>query len=223
MDAQAFNWHAGLRSVAFHPEFASNGKFYVSLMERRPGDPTQHHYLSDVTVPIVADGVLIEFTADPDSLQVDPFSYRELFRVGMTTYDHTIKQIAFNPHAQPGSEDYGLLYIGHGDGSVKSATAGGGQSRDALGKILRINPLQTATANYGIPDDNPFVGDNTMLDEVFSVGHRNPHHLAFASDGRIFVAEPGRDNIDEINVIESGANYGWSAREGTYVHKGCSV
>lgn len=214
----SINWHAGMRSIAFHPEFSSNGKFYTTVLERRPNDTSALAYLSDVTAPIRADGVLIEWTADPNTFAVDPNSYRQVLRVGTAFYDHTIKQIAFDPYATAGSANYGLLYIGHGDGSDKPATSGGGQNNDALGKILRINPLQSGSSPYSVPVTNPFVGNPAMIDEVYSLGHRNPHHLAFSSNGMLIVAEPGRDNVDEINIVAAGGNYGWSKREGTYVH-----
>lgn len=215
--------HGGLRSIAFHPNFETNGLFYASLMEQRPGVANPADYLSDVANPIVADGVLVEWTYDHDLDRVDPASYRQVFRVGMPVYDHPIKQIAFNPFAAPGEEDFGKLYIAHGDGSVQSATAGGGMLNDALGKILRIIPRRAQNGDpYRVPPANPFVGDPTMLDEVWSLGHRNPHHLAFAEDSNgevhLFAAEAGRDNVEEVNVISPGANYGWPEREGTFVH-----
>ncbi len=212
--------HSGLRSVAFHPDFATNGKLYVSAMEARPADVSGHHYLSDVDAPVQADSVLIEFTQVGGSIA--PASYREVFRVGMPVYDHPIKQIAFDPTAEAGDPDRGLLYIAHGDGSEFSATAGGGQRNDALGKILRIDPLEDGDP-YSVPASNPFVGDPSMLDEVYSLGHRNPHTLAFvpsaSGETLLISAEPGRDNVEEINIIEAGADYGWSSREGTFVHR----
>ncbi|MFK7962401.1 MAG: sorbosone dehydrogenase family protein [Burkholderiaceae bacterium] len=211
-------WHAGLRSFAFHPDFANNGKLYVSLMEERPSNPQAFRYFSDAANPINADSVVIEFTANPQTFVVDNSSYRQVLRVGMPFYDHTIKQISFNPVAAPGSSDYGLLYIAHGDGSEASATAGGGQRNDALGKIIRINPLASGDQPYSIPDANPFIGNDDWLDELYSVGHRNPHHIAFVAAGELLVAEPGRDNIEELNLVKGGGNFGWPAREGTYVH-----
>ena len=206
------NFHVGMRGVAFHPDFTQNGKFYISAMLDRPITATGTRYLSDVTNPIQADGVLMEWTANPDTLEVDPNSYREVFRVGMPVYDHTIKQIMFGPDK--------LLYVAHGDGSVKSASAGGGTNlQDALGKILRIDPLATANGPYTVPATNPFVTAGDALPEIYSYGHRNPHHLAFTETGELIVADSGRDNIDEINLIEVGGNHGWSLREGTYVHK----
>lgn len=216
-------FHGGLRSVAFHPNFAINGLFYTSVMERRPASPNPADYVSDVASPIVADGVLIEWTFDHNADRVDPASYRQVFRVGMPVYDHPIKQISFNPFAESGDVEFGKLYIAHGDGSRQSATAGGGMRNDALGKILRINPrIATNGDPYRIPPDNPFVGDSSIPDEVWSIGHRNPHHLAFARDSggdvRLLVAEAGRDNVEEVNLIEAGGNYGWPEREGTFVH-----
>ncbi len=216
------SFHGGLRSVAFHPGAASNGRFYVSAMTARAGAPAGTRYLSDVAEPIVADSVLLEFRMDPTTGVADPASLREVFRVGMPVYDHPIKQIAFDQTLGPGDPGYGLLHIGHGDGSVQSAIAGGGQNPDALGKVLRIDPLAAGGEPYSVPSDNPFVGDPGMPDEVFSLGHRNPHSIAFATvDGRrvALVAEPGRDNVEEINLLTSGGDFGWPAREGTFVHR----
>ncbi len=214
-------FHGGLRSVAFHPDFESNGLFYTSAMEQRPNNGGAHRYLSDVADPIVADSVLIEWRANLATGQPISTSYREVFRVGMPVYDHPIKQITFNPYARSNDPDYGLLYIAHGDGSVKSAEVGGGQNNDALGKILRIDPTQNGNAPFSVPSSNPFVGQAGMLDEVYSLGHRNPHHLSFGMVGGeavLFAAEPGRDNVEEINIIEPGRDYGWPQREGTFVH-----
>ena len=212
----------GLRSVAFHPEFATNGLFYTSLMERRTSGIPASAYVSDVANPIVADGVVIEWRVDPQTGRVRNDSYRELFRVGTPVYDHTMKQITFNPFAEPGDEDYGLLYVAHGDGSTQAATSGGGLNRDARGKILRVDPRPSGGRAYTVPSTNPFVGDPSMLDEVYSLGHRNPHHLAFAQDStgavHLISAEAGRENVEEVNVINAGGNYGWSRREGTFVH-----
>lgn len=218
----ANSWHGGLRDVAFHPEFPTNGKFYTSIMEDRPADPSLHTYLSDVANPVAGDGVLVEWTYDHITSAVDPSSYREVFRVGMPVYDHPIKNITFNQFAQPGDEDYGLLYIAHGDGSVQSATAGGGQNNDALGKIIRVNPLASGMNSYSVPATNPFVGNPSYLDEFYAIGFRNPHNIRFNQDlnGNVHLicADAGRDNIEEINVIQAGGNYGWSNREGTFVH-----
>lgn len=212
-------FHGGLRSIAFHPDFDQNGRLYVSVMEERPSDPTGHTYVSDVADPIDADGVVIEFTASTNTGIVDPNSYREVLRVGMSVYDHPIKQLAFDPFAT--GAERGLLYIAHGDGSLFSDVAGGGQANDALGKILRVDPRQNGANIYSVPANNPFVGDPAMIDEAWSIGHRNPHQMAFARHGDgsvLIVADAGRDNVEEVNIIDRGGDYGWPQREGTFVH-----
>ena len=215
-------FHGGLRGLAFHPEFDENGRFYTSVMETKPAAPNAADYLSGAAAAVAADGVLVEWQVDEATGLGDPASYRQVFRVGIPFYDHPIKQIAFNPFAESGDADFGLLYVGHGDGSVLSDIAGTGQANDALGKVLRIDPLESGGSPYAVPADNPFVGDANMLDEVWSLGHRNPHHLAFVQDSvggvHLVVAEPGRDNVEEINVVTRGGDYGWSDREGTFVH-----
>lgn len=212
----------GLRSLAFHPEYASNGKFYTTYIGERPADPSQYTYLSDPPNPVVAESVLAEWTVDLQTGQVDEASYREVFRVGMIALDHPIRGVVFNPYAAPGDEDYGLLYVGHGDASEQSAVAGDGQNNDALGKILRIDPLQSGASSYTVPASNPFVGNASLPDEVYALGFRNPHNLTFAPDAsgevRLIATEIGRDNVEEINLVVKGGNYGWADREGVFVH-----
>lgn len=203
--------HGGVRSIAFHPDFNSNQLMYISAMEERPSDPQNFRYVSDVPDPINADSVVIEFTHDPSTKLPVTSSYRLLFRVGMPVFDHPVKQIAFS-----GS----FLYIAHGDGSVQSAIAGGGQRNDALGKILRIDPRENGDQAYSIPTDNPFVASTDFPAEVWAYGFRNPHHICFGQDGTLFVADAGRANVEEVNVVKKGLNYGWSLREGTFVHTG---
>lgn len=209
-------FHGGLRSVAFHPEFATNGKFYTSQMRNRPDNRDGINYISDSAgLNTFTDSTLSEWTVDADG---NLLGHRELFRIGYPAEDHLMKQIVFNPAAAPGSDDYGLLYIGHGDGTPADSF-GNGQNDDALGKILRINPLADGDNPYSIPDSNPFIFDGTWeTDEVYAMGFRNPHHIAFAQDGTTMVADVGRANIEEVNVITSGTNHGWPDREGTFVH-----
>ncbi|KAI0562307.1 Glucose/Sorbosone dehydrogenase [Gracilaria domingensis] len=202
--------HGGVRSIAFHPNFAQNGRVYIAAMESRPTNPRDFYYLSDAQKPIKADSVLLEFIHDFQTGVPNVFTYRNVFRVGMPVFDHPIKQIAFFGN---------YLYIAHGDGSIQSATAGGGQKKDALGKILRVNPLRQGSLPFTVPPGNPFVNKPFMLNEVYAMGFRNPHTISFGKDGTLYVADAGRDNIEEINLVVKGGNYGWSTREGTFVHE----
>lgn len=216
--------HGGLRGFAAHPEFETNGKLYLSFMQDRPDNPFAHNYLGITrsAFDINADSVVSEFTFDHATGEFLTDSYRELFRVGIPVFDHPVKQIRFNQFARPGDDDYGLLYVAHGDAATQQASSGGGQNRqDALGKILRIDPLQSGDDPYSTPH-SPFATDRTTLDEIYALGMRNPHNLSFAEDGdgesRLIVADIGRSNIEEINLVTAGDDLGWSSREGTFRH-----
>lgn len=205
--------HGGLRSVAFHPKFKKNGLLYVSVMQKRNGSPNGLTFFSRPrpgTTIIPADSVVLEFKYDKNQKRVNPSSLRTVLRIGMPKYDHPIKQMAFRGK---------FLYIAHGDGSVQSATAGGGQRNDGLGKIIRIDPRKKKSRAYTIPKSNPFIGNSKWRDELYAVGFRNPHNICFSRSGELFVTDAGRDNVEEINIVKAGGNYGWSEREGTFVHK----
>jgi glucose/arabinose dehydrogenase len=215
------SFHGGAQAVAFHPEFDTNGKFYTSHMESaiNPGPGTT--FLGSSTGFTPADSVVAEWTFNHQSGQVDTNSYREVFRVDLPVYDHPIKQIGFDPFAQQGDESYGLLYVGHGDSGTQNGGTGQDGS-DALGKILRINPLASGGASYTVPATNPFTSDPAVLDEVYATGFRNPHNFSFAQDGqgnsKLIVAGVGQSYAEEVNIVEAGQNYGWREREGLAVN-----
>ena len=169
---------------------------------------------------------MAEWTYNFQTGQVDGNSYRELFRVNMPLEDHPIKQLKFDPYARPGDEDYGLLYVTHGDSNPQNSPNDDPQDRgDALGKMLRINPLQSGADRYTIPATNPFATSNdpNTLKELFAYGFRNPHTFSFNRDAqgkvRILVGDIGRSNVEEVDLVTAGGNYGWTKREGTFVHK----
>lgn len=218
--------HGGLRNTSFHPDFANPGthgygKFYTSQMIRSNNNA---HFIgsSQRGNGIAHDSTVSEWTYDFNQARVNPESYRELFRVKMPVFDHPVKQMTFNQYAKPGDEDYGLLYIAHGDASNQSATFGGGENLDdGLGKILRIDPVQRGFIRYSTPG-NPFTENPSALNEIYAYGLRNPHHISFSLDSsgesHLVTADVGRDNVDEVNIVKSGKNYGWSTREGTFAH-----
>lgn len=223
----------GLQSLAFHPDFdragtPGYGKLYTTMLERRPSNSAGHFYLGD-SMPaagILADGVLAEWTYNHQAGQVDTNSYRELFRVNMPLYDHPIKQARFNPYALPGDGDYGLLYMTHGDSNEKQSSADDPQNlSNAMGKMIRIDPLQSGSDRYTIPATNPFAqsSDPNVLKEIYAYGMRNPHTFSFNQDDtgevHILVGDIGRNNVEEINRVVAGGNYGWPKREGTFQHR----
>ncbi|QDS99575.1 PQQ-dependent sugar dehydrogenase [Adhaeretor mobilis] len=217
----------GLQGIAFHPEFATNGKFYSTAMVNAPSSNAGFNYLGNSIrgSGVNWEGVVAEWTYNSGSGQVDPNSYRELFRVQAPVNDHPLKLPAFDPYAESGDENYGLLFVAHGDANNQNGLNNAQDTMGALGKFLRINPLEdTANSNpYSVPGTNPFVNDPNTLDEIYTLGHRNPHTYSFAQDAngdsQIIVGEIGRNNIEEVNVLQAGGNYGWGPREGTFVHK----
>lgn len=224
---------SGLQAVAFHPDFnhpdqPGYGKLYTSLLESRPDNPSAFFYLGGRSGGgnVASDSVVVEWTFDHDAGQVDPQSYRGVFRVWMPFFDHPIKLAKFNPYAQPGGEDHGLLYVAHGDASPKPSTDDEPLRLDnALGKMIRINPLQAGDEPYTIPATNPFVGSDNpdILQKIYAFGLRNSHTFSFNSDDEgnvhLLAGDIGRNNIEEINLITAGGNYGWPKREGTFVHR----
>lgn len=201
--------HGGLRSIAFHPQYHQNGLIYTSYMETR-GNKTDFKYLSNPpSTSVPADSVVVEWKVNRRTGKPIVSSHREVVRMGVPVYDHTIRQIKFSGN---------LLYITHGDGSEQSRTAGGGQRNDALGKVLRIDPRKRGNAPYTVPSSNPFVRNKKYLEEIYALGFRNPHNLCFSKRRELFVVDVGRDNVEEINIVKAGGNYGWSEREGPFVH-----
>lgn len=210
----------GFGSYAFHPDYVNNGLLYTSHTEK-PGSKTADFTYAD-SIKVTMQWVLTEWkTPNPGSKSFAGES-REILRVNVVTQIHGMQEIAFNPHAKKGEEDYGLLYIGIGDGG--SAENGFDFISDHKGaavwsSILRIDPKGRNSKNgqYGIPKSNPFVGQREKAEEVFAYGFRNPNRIFWDENGRILASEIGHKNIEELNVIEPGKFYGWPVREGSFV------
>jgi glucose/arabinose dehydrogenase len=169
--------------------------------------------------------VLLEWTAkNPAAALYDGAAPRELMRWERPFVNHNGGQLGFNPLSRPGSPDYGLLYIGNADGGSGGDPMGLGQNLNStFGKILRIDPLGTNSANgkYGIPKDNPFANDadpNT-LGEIYAYGARNPQRFAWDSKtGTMYMADIGQGIVEEITTVPKGANLGWRTWEGSYIY-----
>src|SRR5258705_6989902 len=156
-----------------------------------------------------------------------PFSGngREIIRIDMPTAIHGIQEIAFNRLAKPGDEDYGLLYIGIGDGG--SAEIGHplvSEIPDKVwGSIIRIDPSGNNSKNgkYGIPRQNPFykTENEKSVSEIYAYGFRNPHRISWNKSGQLLAVNIGEHNIEALNIIKAGHFYGWPIREGTFVER----
>lgn len=211
----------GFGSFAFHPEFQKNGLLYTSHAEAAKTAIADFHYAD--SIPVALQWVISEWkTAQPGAFPFKGQS-RELFRIDMVTGMHGVQELTFNPNSRPGDEDYGLLYIGIGDGAcVEAGFPFLVQNIEKpWGSILRIDPRGDNSANgkYGVPAKNPFLRhDNKQaLGEVYAYGFRNPHRITWTHDGRMLASNIGQANIESVNLIEPGHNYGWPIREGTFL------
>lgn len=216
--------HAGLGMgfgfVEFHPDFSENGKFYTVHTEgfqlsERPAPDLPHW------PQISRHGIVTEWTAEDPSADTFSGTSRELLRLGFRTNIHGIQQIGFNPTAEPGDEDYGLLYIAVGDGGGATFTDLPQDTTRAEGSLLRIDPLgsNSSSGKYGIPESNPFVDDPLALDEIYAYGFRNPHRFSWDPIGtnRMFLGNIGEWHIESIYEVRKGDNFGWTDREGPFV------
>ncbi len=194
----------GLLGLAFHPDFASNGTFYVDYTR---ADPRQ--------------SVISRFklAADPDT--GDPLSEEILLTVDQPFSNHNGGQIAFGPD--------GYLYIALGDGGSGGDPQNNAQNlRSLLGKILRIdvNAAQEGRA-YAIPADNPLAGNTAgYREEIYAWGLRNPWRFSFDSAGRLWCGDVGQNQWEEIDLIQKGGNYGWRITEGKHCYNpasGCNT
>jgi glucose/arabinose dehydrogenase len=169
--------------------------------------------------------VITEWTASSPSANVFAGTRRELLRIDYNGTIHGLQDIGFNPYAKAGDEDYGLLYICAGDGG--SVAAGRPDWTHKLsspyGSILRLDPLGTNSVNgrYGIPAANPYANDGKAdtLGEIYAWGFRNPHRISWDSQPphRALIGDIGENQIEEVNLLTKGGDYGYPDREGTFV------
>ena len=208
-ELNSFYDERGLLGLAFHPDFATNGRFYVSYSGApqtglSPDEWDHTTYISEFTVS----------ANDPN--QANPDSERALLTMDKPGYNYEAGHIAFGPD--------GYLYIATGDSVRDPGTEAGKFAQDTsslLGKILRIDINGTADTgqNYLIPADNPFASGEGRP-ELFAYGFRNPYRFSFnvsevEQSPRMFVADVGQAMMEEVSLVEPGGNYGWPIREGT--------
>ncbi|WP_338662297.1 PQQ-dependent sugar dehydrogenase [Pararoseomonas sp. SCSIO 73927] len=187
----------GLLGMAFHPDFGTNGRFYV-FFSRRDGESQVREYTID--------------PADPDTVPTG--TAREVLTIPQpgNFNNHKGGWMGFGPD--------GMLHIATGDGGGANDPTGGGQDRsDLRGSILRIDvngddfPGDPAR-NYAIPADNPFAGGGGAP-EVWAYGLRNPYRASFdIGTGELWIGDVGQDAFEEVNIGAPGANFGWNTYEG---------
>ncbi len=213
----------GFGSFAFHPDFLENGLLYTSHTEAAGSAIADFAYAD--SIPVQMQWVVSEWKTTSPSKTPFTGEGRELFRVNMVTQMHGVQELTFNPLAKPGDEDYGLLYIGIGDGGgVETGYPFLAHSLEHIwGAIIRIDPAGRNSANgkYGIPASNPYASNKNpaILREIYAYGFRNPHRITWTRTGQMLATNIGHHNIESLNLIEAGNDYGWPIREGNFVLK----
>ena len=196
----------GLLGLAFDPDYATNGYFYINYTgnELNPG-PTH----------------IVRYTVSADPNVADAASAYELLTFTQPSANHNGGSLAFGPD--------GYLYDGQGDGGSVGDPGNRAQNKQTyLGKILRIDPH--GGTPYGIPASNPFVSDTTYLPEIWDMGVRNPWRFSFDRiTGDLWIGDVGQGTWEEVDMEQSGSNggmnYGWRCYEGNHSYNtaGCGA
>ncbi len=197
IDVRRRNNEEGLLGMAFAPDYAASGHFYLNYSDSKP----RRSVLSQWQV----DG------EDPD--RADPGSEQVLVQVAQPYGNHNGGGLAFGPD--------GFLYWSLGDGGFFGDPKDNAQDLGTLlGAILRIDPSRRqGRTPYAIPDDNPFRDTPGARGEIWAYGLRNVWRFSWDSDtGAMWAGDVGQDKWEEVDRIVRGGNYGWRAMEGNHVY-----
>ncbi len=226
---------SGFIGFDFHPEFARNGLFYTVHAERVMGNPATPNFIPPgfTQKDVTHHNVITEWHTTNPAASTFEGTRRELLRVAhvVANLTHPYGHVEFNPTSKPGAPDYGLLYtsgsdLGFSNGGGPNANNPGQTQRldSVITAILRIDPRSPSVSkgtkglgDYTIPAANKFAadGDPKTLGEIYAYGFRNAHRLSWdLTDGTMFASDIGMNNIEEINIVRNGENYGWMKREG---------
>lgn len=185
----------GLLSLAFHPQYAANGFFFIYYT----------NLAGDIVIERMRVSAVNRNAADPVSSVIVLTIAHPVFS------NHNGGLLSFGPD--------GLLYAGTGDGGGAGDPFGNAQNTNSLlGKLLRID-VDSAAASYAIPPDNPFAGQAGRRGEIWAYGLRNPWRYAFdAAANLLYIADVGQAQLEEVDIApagQGGINYGWNIMEGT--------
>ncbi|XP_059316683.1 HIPL1 protein-like isoform X1 [Lycium ferocissimum] len=240
----------GMMGMAFHPNFAKNGRFFASFncdKSKSPScagrcacnsdvgcDPSKINP-EDNKQPCQYHTVVAEFSANgtaPSPSMAEkakPSEVRRIFTMGLPFTANHGGQILFGP------ED-GYLYFMMGDGGSKGDSFNFAQNKKSLlGKIMRVDidniPSQEEISdlghwgNYSVPRDNPYSQDKDLQPEIWALGLRDPWRCSFDSErpSYFICADVGQDHYEEVDIITKGGNYGWSMYEGPFRFKNASA
>jgi hypothetical protein len=207
----------GLFSTAFHPDFQTNGKFYVNVAVNHSGQaPTVDTRSSPFKT------VVREYTVDVNSAGLPITGSRTIFELDQPAPNHNGSWLGFNPVESAEGQNY--LYVTQGDGGDQHDPANYGQDKGTwFGSVMRVDVdsddfPEDVDRNYAIPPDNPFVGEAGVAEELWAYGLRNPWRASFDDNGDFWVSDVGQGWYEEINFRTAanagGENYGWRLYEG---------
>jgi len=226
----------GLLGLAFHPGFADrHSPGYLTLYTlhnvpiTRVADFVEPPFPNASVVPNCQEVIAEWRMSDDHEGVVIPGSYREILRFDRPQFNHNGGTVAFGPD--------GLLYAAFGDGGAANDVGAGhnpvtGNAQDLttiLGKMIRLNPVYprltsdrdgalSANRQYRIPRDNPFFSQAGAVKEIWAYGFRNPFRFSFdVKTGQLVLADVGQNNIEEVDIVTRGGNYGWNKQEGTFL------
>ena len=192
-----FGGERGLLSMAFHPSYASNGRFYV-------------YYTNPA-----GDIRIVRYTVSANPNVADSTTGDTILSAFHETYDnHNGGLVLFGPD--------GMLYAGLGDGGFGGDPSGNGQNLDTLlAKIVRLDV--DGGSPYAVPPDNPFVGHAGERGEIWMYGLRNPWRFSFdRTTADLYIADVGQNLYEEVDVLAAGSpagvNYGWNVMEGKHCY-----
>lgn len=191
----------GLLSMAFHPQYTTNGFFYI--------------FYTNLDGDIVVERYTVS-SADPNT--ANPISGRVIITIPHPNFNnHNGGLVSFGPD--------GMLFISTGDGGGGGDPSGNAQNLNSLlGKLLRIDVTNSADQAYAIPSDNPFRGQTGARSEIWAYGLRNPWRYAFDTMANLlYLTDVGQSTREEINVAganQGGLNYGWNILEGSLCFAG---
>ncbi|KAI4303874.1 hypothetical protein MLD38_039460 [Melastoma candidum] len=245
-DEVHFDTEFGMMGIAFHPNFAQNGRFFASFncdKSKWPGCTGRCSCNSDVNCdpsqlpsdngaqPCQYQSVIAEYSANGTSsgpsaaTTASPAEVRRIFTMGLPFTAHHGGQILFGP-----GDGYLYFMMGDGGGTSGDPYNFSQNKKSMLGKIMRLDVDNIPSAaevsklglwgNYSIPKDNPYTEDSELQPEIWTYGMRNPWRCSFdaARPDYFMCGDVGQDEYEEVDVITKGGNYGWRVYEGPLLY-----